>query len=98
MKLLVLIFLFISCISAWKGVRRFQFINNCPQTIWVGGMGLPQISNTGWEMPSKTEYNLNVAANTVAIRFWARTGCRWINGQFRCDTGDCGAPLNNFGV
>lgn len=49
-------------------------------------------------MPAHTEYNLNVPANTVAIRFWARTGCRWVNGQFKCDTGDCGTPTNNFGV
>lgn len=32
------------------------------------------------------------------MRFWARTGCRWVNGQFKCDTGDCGAQPNNFGV
>lgn len=41
-------------VECWKPVRRFQFINNCPQTVWVGGMGVPQISRTGWEMPAKS--------------------------------------------
>ncbi len=97
-KSLLILLLCFSTISAWKSMRRFQFINNCPQTVWVGGMGNPQISNTGWEMPARTEYNLNVPANTVAMRFWARTGCRWNSGKFSCDTGDCGAQPNNFGV
>ena len=97
-KILLILLLCLISVSAWKSMRRFQFINNCPQTVWVGGMGNPQISRTGWEMPAHTEYNLNVPANTVAIRFWARTGCRWVNGQFKCDTGDCGAPPNNFGI
>lgn len=97
-KILFILLVCFTGVLAWKGTRRFQFINNCPQTIWIGGMGQPQVSNTGWEMPAKTEYNLNVAANTVAMRFWARTGCRWVSGQFKCDTGDCGAGPNNFGV
>jgi hypothetical protein len=44
------------------------------------------------------------------VRFWPRTGCRWVwdtismNGvdvnvtKFRCDTGDCGSILNMYGV
>lgn len=32
------------------------------------------------------------------MRFWARTGCKWIDGKFVCETGDCGTPTNNFGV
>lgn len=32
------------------------------------------------------------------MRFWARTGCQWKEGKFVCSTGDCGAPLNGFGV
>lgn len=53
-KILLLLLLCIANITAWKGMRRFQFINNCPQTIWVGAMGNPQLSNTGWEMQPKT--------------------------------------------
>ena len=40
-----------------------------------------------------------IDANTVAIRFWARTGCKYTgDNKFVCETGDCGAPLNNFGM
>ena len=53
-KLLLILTICLTIVSSWKGTRRFQFINNCPQTIWVGGMGLPQISNTGWEMSAKS--------------------------------------------
>ncbi len=48
MTVLILFVFFISYVKSWKGIRRFQFINNCKQTVWVGGMGVPQISNTGW--------------------------------------------------
>ena len=47
-KILLILVLCLISASAWKSMRRFQFINNCPQTIWVGGMGNPQISLTGW--------------------------------------------------
>ena len=49
-------------------------------------------------MAPGAQETLMVNANTVAIRFWARTGCSWINNKFVCQTGDCGAPLNNVGV
>jgi hypothetical protein len=40
-----------------------------------------------------------VNSDTAAIRFWARTGCKFDqNNHFVCETGDCGAPLNNFGI
>jgi hypothetical protein len=53
-KFLLILAVCCAFVGCWKDIRRFQFINNCPQSIWVGGMGLPQISNTGWEMPAKT--------------------------------------------
>lgn len=56
------------------------------------------MAKTGWEMPPHTEEVQVVPADTVAIRYWARTGCNWKDGKFVCTTGDCGAPLNNFGV
>lgn len=49
-------------------------------------------------MAPGAQETLMVNANTVAIRFWPRTGCKWIDNKFVCETGDCGAPLNNFGV
>lgn len=56
------------------------------------------MTRTGWQMAPGAEQTLQVNANTVAIRFWARTGCQWRDNKFVCETGDCGAPLNNFGV
>lgn len=83
---------------SFKSTRRFLFRNNCQKTIWVGAFGVPLMSRTGWEMPPNSEEVQIVNANTVAIRFWARTGCVWRDNKFVCSTGDCGAPLNNFGV
>jgi len=90
--------LLISLSESFKAVRTFRFRNNCNQTIWVGGFGVPLMGKTGWEMPPKSEETQSVLANTVAIRYWARTGCNFKEGKFVCSTGDCGAPLNNFGV
>ena len=49
-------------------------------------------------MPPNSEQVVSVPADTFAIRYWARTGCSWKDDKFVCSTGDCGAPLNNFGV
>lgn len=49
-------------------------------------------------MSPKSTFTLNVNSNTKAIRFWPRTSCSQNNGKFVCQTGDCGAPLNNFGI
>jgi hypothetical protein len=94
--LLLLVFVFVA--HSFKPMRRFKFVNNCDKTIWIGGFGVPLPSVTGWEMKANSEYNLNMNADTVAIRFWARTGCQFKDGKFVCATGDCGAPLNGFGV
>jgi len=56
------------------------------------------MAQTGWEMPPRSEKVQIVSADTVAIRYWARTGCSFKENKFVCNTGDCGAPLNNFGI
>lgn len=84
--------------QAFKGTRQFRFRNNCDKTIWIGGFGVPLMAKTGWEMPPHSEEVVVVPADTVAIRYWARTGCSFKDNKFVCSTGDCGAPLNNFGV
>lgn len=68
----------------YKAFRRFVFRNQCPQTLWVGGFGVPLPSRTGWEMGPGAQESLDINANTVAIRFWARTGCSWRDGKFIC--------------
>jgi len=95
---IVVLLLAIQSTITWKAARTFKFKNSCSKTIWIGGFGVPLMAQTGWEMPPHTETSVTVAANTVAIRYWARTGCNWRDGKFVCSTGDCGAPLNNFGV
>lgn len=106
-KLLFITFLLLAVISTafavkvertFKPTRIFKFKNNCDQTIWVGGFGVPLMPKTGWEMPPHTEEVQVIPADTVAIRYWARTGCSFKDGKFVCTTGDCGAPLNNFGI
>lgn len=85
-------------VFSYKAVRTFRFKNSASKTIWIGAFGVPLMPQTGWEMPPNSEQVVNVPANTVAIRYWARTGCSWRDGKFVCNTGDCGAPLNNFGL
>lgn len=94
---LVLLTLFTPAAS-WKAVRTFRFRNSASKTIWIGAFGVPLMPQTGWEMPPGSEQVVYVPADTVAIRYWARTGCNWKDGKFVCTTGDCGAPLNNFGL
>lgn len=54
--------------------------------------------NGGFKMEAKSSRSVNLDKNTVAGRIWARTGCSTENGRLVCDTGDCGAGSNNFGV
>lgn len=44
----LLIVLFSIPASAFKPTRIFKFKNNCDQTIWVGGFGVPLMPKTGW--------------------------------------------------
>ena len=85
-------------VVSWKAVRTFKFKNSASKTIWIGAFGVPLMAQTGWEMPPGSEQTVMVPANTVAIRYWARTGCQWKDNKFVCNTGDCGAPLNNFQI
>lgn len=52
---LVILLGMIGTVEAWKPTRQFRFRNNCEQTIWVGGFGIPLMQKTGWEMKPKSE-------------------------------------------
>ncbi|CAF1268110.1 unnamed protein product [Didymodactylos carnosus] len=78
--------------------RTFRFINQCKQTLWIGIQGRPLIVDGGFELPAASTKDIDVPDGWVAGRFWPRTGCRWINKQFKCATGDCGARANGFGI
>lgn len=89
MKYIILILLILPVLTFWtsptfKPMRKFVFKNQCPQTVWVGGFGVPLPIQTGWEMASGATKELMVDSNTVAIRFWARTGCQWKDDKFVC--------------
>ncbi len=90
------------CINSTKtptpnGALDFTFINNCAKTIWLGAQGR-SLSNPGWVLPNKGGWELGagqtstvqIPADLSAGRFWARTNCKTVNGQFVCETGDCG--------
>ncbi|CAF1354241.1 unnamed protein product, partial [Didymodactylos carnosus] len=62
----------------------------------MGVQGNPLIMNGGFELGAKSTRDISVPDGWEAGRFWPRTGCRNVNGQFRCATGDCGAGVNNF--
>ena len=81
-----------------KLIRKINFKNNCQDTVWVGGFAVPLPPSTGWEMKTGREFSMPVSGSSVAARFWARTDCKWVGDKFQCSTGDCGTPMNNFGI
>lgn len=81
-----------------KLIRKLNFKNLCQDTVWVGGFAVPLPPSTGWEMKPGEEFTMPVTGSSVAARFWARTDCKWVNDKFQCSTGDCGTPMNNFGI
>lgn len=95
---LLVLFFYGDLAHSFKATRTFRFKNSCSQTIWVAAFGVPLMARTGWEMTPGSQEVQTINANTVAIRYWARTGCSYRDGKFVCATGDCGAPLNNFGI
>jgi hypothetical protein len=83
----------------------FRFVNETSQPLWVGGqgtdarVGAPIASAlTGFKLaPGECKY-IQLPDSTVAARYWARTECAQQGDKFVCATGDCGAPLNDFGI
>lgn len=92
------------------GFRSIVFYNARPYTVWVGGSGaIPQCDTcgarttmtgeaTGFVLPAQSYKIITVPANLQSANWWARTGCTTVNGQFRCDTGDCGSAVFGFNV
>lgn len=86
--------------SSTDGSIKFNTINNCAYPVWVGMQGQSK-SNSNWKLPNNGGWKLNAnERKTVSVpfdffagRFWPRTGCKMVNGQFRCETGDCGSSV-----
>ena len=49
--------------------------------------------NGGWELPAGQTTNFGVPKDFSASRFWGRSNCAYVNGNFKCETGDCGPWL-----
>ncbi|TYI87323.1 hypothetical protein E1A91_D04G127300v1 [Gossypium mustelinum] len=67
--------------------------NNCPFTVWPGtltGAGIPQLSNTGFELAPQAWNAITVIAPWSG-RLWARTQCSTSSGLFTCATANCGS-------
>jgi|EP00670_Eutreptiella_braarudii_P006525 hypothetical protein len=94
--------------------RAFVFENHATFTVWVAGIGPPTYNAkpeiTGFELAPGKWNVVGLPANLESIRFWPRTGCRYVEDtislmgknvnitKFRCDTGDCGSILNDYGM
>ncbi|MED6208527.1 Thaumatin-like protein 1 [Stylosanthes scabra] len=75
--------------------KNFTCTNKCSFTIWPATLssgGTPQLPSTGFELPSKATYTIDVPTPWSG-RFWARTHCSTDSesGRFSCATGDCGS-------
>ncbi|KAJ9104436.1 hypothetical protein QFC21_001931 [Naganishia friedmannii] len=80
--------------------RQFTFINNCDQPIWPGlqdSSVFPKITDAegserlmGFASLKKGDKKNIPVADTWSGRMWGRTGCKHVDGQFKCDTGNCG--------
>ncbi|KAJ3114804.1 hypothetical protein HDU96_001630 [Phlyctochytrium bullatum] len=75
--------------------RIIEVVNNCGETVWPAVYGDPKPDgipfNGGWKQEPGTTKVLSLPQTWSAGRIWARTGCRTENGQFHCETGDCGS-------
>ncbi|KAI8586066.1 thaumatin-like protein, partial [Geranomyces variabilis] len=79
--------------------RTIQVVNSCPEDIWIGIQGKPLLANGGLFLPRGQSKNIQAPNNWEAGRIWPRTGCATnAQGHLVCETGDCGAAFNNFGV
>jgi hypothetical protein len=73
------------------GVRQFQFINKCTQTVWVGAFGNPVPAGGGFRLDAGQTTTITLPGGKWTGRFWGRTGCRFdAAGVGACDTGSCG--------
>ena len=62
--------------------RAFVFENHATFTVWVAGIGPPTYNAkpeiTGFELAPGKWNVVGLPANLESIRFWPRTGCRYV--------------------
>ncbi|KAI8906398.1 thaumatin [Gorgonomyces haynaldii] len=99
-----------SWLPARPGGKNIIIHNSCKTNIWPGYVGTDARSGqpiwgdinspnpAGNKIPLKpNEYRvLPVYDGAVAVRVWARQGCKQVGNRFVCEIGDCGNGVNNF--
>ncbi|XP_075496786.1 osmotin-like protein [Primulina tabacum] len=71
-------------------------VNNCPFTVWPAiqpNAGHPVLERGGFALNTLTHRSFPAPTTHWSGRIWARTQCTHANGQFNCETGDCGGCL-----
>ena len=77
-----------------NGQREFIFINQCPQTLFVGAFGDPVPAGGGFRLEPNQRHTITVPNAVWTGRFWGRTDCAFdAGGAGTCSTGDCGRGL-----
>ncbi len=84
-----------------RSTRNLTFINNCDETVWVGGsgQGLTSGEATGFELAaagmSGNSKTITVPGNLQSGNFWPRTSCTFpCTSVPCCETGDCANSEN----
>jgi len=84
-----------------RTTRNLTFINNCTETVWVGGSAKSGLTdaNSGFELsPKGTTGNtttISVPGNLQSANFWPRTSCTFpCTSVPCCQTGDCANSSN----
>ena len=72
-------------------VREFLFINDCNQTIWVGGWekGNRMPGDGGFRLDAGQRRTITIPGGRWEGRFWGRTGCNFDAAGGTCETGRC---------
>src|SRR5689334_20958377 len=68
--------------------HSIRFENHCPETIWVGIIGVPDLPEDGGFELQANRMKIIFFAESWSGRFWGRTGCDQYGKS--CETGDCG--------
>jgi len=84
-----------------RSTRNLTFINNCNETVWVGGSAKSGLTdaNSGFELSAQgmagNTTTISVPGNLQSVNFWPRTSCTFpCTSVPCCQTGDCANSSN----
>lgn len=78
-----------------EGDVQFTVKNNCGNDVWSGFWTSNPPLNGGALLSSGQSVSFSLPAG-ISGRIWARNNCQ-NNGQFKCETGDCGTSIECSG-